>query len=417
MKRSKLLFFIIALVIAVAVSVVLVTKSGAGPEGPTNLTSPTGPVEPTNPTGDPTTPTQDATGPTSGLDLPGYLEPFFPGISTSPTEPFKPEELGAEDLPESNGKHYVNHHETNKWVALPNTDYVFSIGFGFTTESVANYLYLNPVVQKEEGDEHISLNFQFYFMPSAGHVTTIADAEYGDYRKGSIASTFVRAVDYALPAAYVSEEYPGTVWYMDEDVMLGVDEYISIDTLVYHGGELYAILRIYIVQDSDGNYYLDYVANMNQLDEVDPGIEQFEEPVRLSEEDLAWLLSCAKEDLCRENITGSLAKYYEGIEAEDLIIDAISPGKGFYFDYASYPGDVQDYYHKQVFADKELIAVTVRKAKGYYDNAFTLYYTIDRDTGVNGGDVCTLVAMDWPDLMFLKGLNQEGYPGYVKDEV
>lgn len=396
MIRSKVLFCIIAAVIVIAVMVLITMKPGVGPSEPIN-TAPDGTVTPGVPVG-----SDDETEPSEG---PVESVPTEPA-ETSPQSAFVPEEKDPAERPESNGAHYMNHGSVATNVT--HDDRLFLISFGLYVEGPNEYLYLNPSVELLSGGTNYPSDFQFCFTPSAGYVTTITDAEYG---KHSL-STFVRALDYGLPATYVSEDNPGTVWYMDEDVLVdGAEEYCAyIDVHVFCKGDFLATLRLLLLQDINGTYYMVEIVNLNQLEAGDAsyGLEY-----KLSDAQISKLLELAKEHACTKRVGYTFEEEdVTNLTEADFIIEWRAVGQGTYFDYVSQTNSDAQHNPREDFIGTPLVAVSIRMADSYNRGPMTFYYRIAEDAGENGKDTYELIGIDYPNLYYMRSLYYSDYPGY-----
>lgn len=414
MKQSKVIFGVIAAIVAIAVIVVIAISSGSKPEAPstsggTQVAPSTGEpslevpstggndaTEPSTTNPAPTDPS--ATEPSSTVTIPGWLKPF---ISTGTTEPPAPEVPKYEemDLPASSGYHYNN----DKSVSIA-VDYEryglkeLKISFGTGVSGTKQYIALNPHVEIVSSQGAVLPDrFQYYFMPSNGYVTTITDAEYSSY-KDTCNSTFRRAMDYALSSDYISDELPGTIWYM------GAGEKAAapyVDVLVYNFGDMVATLRLNFAKDNSGRYYLESIENRNQLDS--DCSDQ-----KLPQSMIDWLLIHSEDFLTEEY------KVKKAYSVTDFIIERRAVGQSTYFDYSNwlaYVNNMGD--SKEVYMNVELYAVTYRFLdRGSYHRPVTFYYIFTVEDGI---DNYIRVGIDNPDTYNLKTLISAGWPGYVED--
>lgn len=405
MKQSKVIFGVIAAVVVIAVIVVIAFSSGSKPETPTTGGEP-GTPSTSSPSMDvPSTGGNDATEPSttepSGtVSIPEWLKPF---LSTGETEPPAPEVPKYEDLdlPASSGMNYNNDKSVSITVGFEKNGYKeMKISFGTGVSGTKQYIALNPHVEivSSQGAE-LAKTFQFYFMPSDGYVTTITDAEYGDYVKDTYNSTFRRAMDYALPSDYSSDELPGTIWYM------GAGEKASapyLDVLVYNKGRLVATVRLDIAKDNSGRYYLKSIGNQNQLDAdcIDEKIDDFYLDAMIND---AWEYM--------------LTEYKETktFDISGFVVERRAIGEGSYFDYINTIEGYPWSYSKSELKSKELIVVSYRNLQSR-SRPVSFYFTILKDDPM--GNDYEFLGVDIPymyELYELKALNWPGYTDTLED--
>lgn len=416
MKQSKVIFGVIAAIVAIAVIVVIAISSGSKPEAPSTSggeqvapstdepsldvpsTSGNDATEPSDTKPAPTDPV--ATEPSSPATIPDWLKPF---ISTGATEPPAPELPKYEeiDLPASSGMNYNN----DKSVSIT-VDYEFyglkkmKISFGTGMSGTKQYIALNPHVEIVSSQGATLTNdYQYYFMPSDGYVTTITGAEYGCYIDGVTNSTFRRAIDYALPSDYISDELPGTIWYMDASEKAKAP---YIDVLVYNYGELFATLRLNIAKDNSGKYYLESIGNQNQLDAdcIDEKLDDFYLDGMIND---AW-------DYLQSDF--HISAYFS---TSNFIVERRAVGESTYFDFIN-PLESQAWGRpKSDFSDCEVIAVSYRSkqtdSREY--RAITFYYVIPEDPTADYD--FELLGIDHPLMYNVHELAISGWPGYTKN--
>lgn len=400
MKRSKHAFYVVTAIVVAAVILVFLFWPGEGITQPP-ATDPTG--EETPATTDAITEPSEEVFPTIGETVPLY--PTEPA-ETSPQQGFRPDEETAVELPLSNGANYYNLWPVSLNVHYYLSDQLFEVSFGRSEEGRGNYIYLSPSVELVSGNGEIGKNFQFVFTSSAGYVTTITDAELGDYTTSGY-STFVRAQDYGLPSVYESESCPGTVWYMSEDSVNS--GYIYIDVRVYYSGRLLASLRIYVMQDISGAYYMVGITNLNQLE-----ADTFYMMARyeMSEDHLTALMdltaSYAYDAAAQHKYSGS-----KEFAEEDFVIEWRADGQGPYFDYISDLASDLNLSPGELYSDTPIVAVSIRdNGKTYHPAPLTYYYRILEGAGENGETVYELLGVDSADHYYLRGLYYCSYPGY-----
>ena len=430
MKRSKLLFLIIAAVVSVAVIIAVVVKPGSEPTAPTDPEVPTGPSGNVDPTDAPTTPSGGETEPTVGPTNPSaapvdHTEPTTPSIDIVPDKySYITGELPYYEMPDSADTYDNRYYQVIQLTDPSNPDvaFAFYFGFGGTTDNtvceVSDYLCLNPVVVYS-GDPDVSReikdqSFQFHFKPSTGYIMTISNAEYGGsaYRKNFTCTeyTFNRAMDYALPSSYVSAEEPGTVWYTDK--ALSSNQYVTIDVMVYRAQRPFTTLRLYITK-SDIGWSLASVACTNQLVQKDNMYaELLGEQNWLSQEQIDELLFHAKDTLMYAD--PSLKE--DSLTNDKFIIEYRKSGAGTYFKYASWSVDS----HSEIedmseYANKDIYAVTYRYGEDSSAQHYTYYFYIDEGAGEHGEDIYHLFAVDWVHHFRLGALVVIDYPGYYYD--
>lgn len=432
MRKSKKLFFIVAAIIVLVVVFIIVLHPGGEVPGPTepgsSSTPPTGPsipgttdTVPTWPTGptvtptvptDPTDPSQgDPTEPTGPQPYPGPTKP-------TPQKEYRPKEEGWEDLPKSNGKHYGNYapvqiNMKNSWL-----DQTFLLTIGHVTGQTDDYLYLSPSVRLVDGNQTWSDRFQFVFIPSEGHVTTITEAALNDY-SGDGYSTFVRAMDYGLPASYESEKNPGTVWYMSKSRTLKENEHIYIDVRVYYCGSMMASLRIYVRQDMEGTYKMAGITDLNQLVkdafylEARPDLQQEHEAALMA---LAKELAYAERTQYKHQGNGPAS-----LTERDFIIEYREAGQGTYFDYICSPYNDRVLTARENLLETPIVAVTIRtNYRVFQPGPMTFYYRIVEgvpdEKGVIGETTYEMLGVDIADYYYLYSLYYGKYPGYSNRE-
>lgn len=433
MKRSKLLFLIIAAVVAVAVIIAVVVKPGSDPTTPTDPEAPTGPSGNVDPTGgneqptDPTVPGGDVIEPTTQPTNPATepTVPSIPGVDIVPDKyDYITGELPYYAMPES-ADTYDNDHYQLIQITDPSdakATYTFYFGFGGTTDNtvceVSNYLCLNPVViysgNPDVSRETQDQSFQFHFTPSNGYIMTISNEEYGGsaYRENFTCTeyTFNRAMDYALPSSYVSAEAPGTVWYTDE--VLAPNQYLTIDVMVYLAQEPFTTLRLYVARTATG-WALSSVACTDQLvQKYNPFADIMGDEHWLTQERIDDLLFHTKETLMYAD--PSLKE--ESLTNDKFIIEYRKAGTGTYFDYASWSLDSHsELEDMRAYANMDIYAVTYRYGKDSSAQHYTYYFYIDEGAGENGADVYNLFAVDWVHHFRLGALVVIDYPGYYYD--
>lgn len=439
MKRSKMLFFVIAVAVIAIVVAIFVLNPGKEPVSPTNPTvttdptspsggnpvasnptqptggedvptfpgsetEPTGPSTPVGPT-EPTEPGVEPTEPSSGPSIDDILDLLRPTEpTTGPTEPTDPTSPGA--LPESSGKHYRNDAVYSKAITDSVTGEIFNVSFGKKVSGIGECIYLNPSVTCLSGSGN-QASFQFHFAPAWGYLTTLTNQNIGNYLNENICSYFNRAFDRALPAGYVNEENPGTIWYMED---YGYTDTVAIDTLVYKTGELFATLRIYIVRNNNGIWAIDYVANTNLNDGIDSGISKYEEVMTLTADEMFFIDIMAKHKLCTSGIIDTAQA--DRIFAETPFVVIRPMGLGTYFEYASFLDDPERLIEGEIFEKYVVIAVSFRNVA--FDGSIapvTYYFTIARGATEDGNDEIVTLVLDHPAFMFVEGLDAANYPG------
>lgn len=429
MKRSKLLFLIIAAVVAVAVIIAVVVKPGSDPTTPTDPEVPTGPSGNVDPTDGPTTPSGGETEPTVGPTNPPTA-PVDPTEPTTPSIDIVPEkysyitgELPYYEMPDSADTYDNRYYQVIQLTDPSNPEATFSFYFGFggtadnTVCEVSDYLCLNPCVEYTGDPDHKkqygSYLFHFYFKPSTGYVTTISNREYGlaDEENWECSeATFNRSFDYTLPSSYVSAEEPGTVWYTAE--VLDPNQYLTIDVMVYQSHKPFTTLRLYIVKSETG-WSLASVACTDQLVQKDNMYsELLGEQNWLSQERIDELLFHTKDMLMYAD--PSLKE--DSLTNDKFIIEYRKAGTGTYFKYASWSVDS----HSEIedmseYANMDIYAVTYRCGKDSSAQHYTYYFYIDEGTGEHGEDVYHLFAVDWVHHFRLGALVVIDYPGYFYD--
>lgn len=402
MKQSKVIFGVIAAIVAIAVIVVIAFSSGSKPETPTTdgeheTPSTNSPSMDVPSTGSDDTTEPSASEPSGSFPIWEFLYPYYTTDGTEPTEPENPE-YEKFDLPASSGMNYNNDESVSITIDYEHFGLKeLKICFGTGVSGTKQYIALNPTVEvlSSKGGK-IAESYQFYFMPSDGYVTTITDGEYGSYIKKTENSTFRRALDYALPSAYVSDELPGTIWYMGAGERAAAS---YIEVLVYNFGELVASLHINIAKDRSGNYYLESIGNKNQLDD-----DCFDE--RIPQERIEALLMYS-EDFMREEYRANV-----NFTEDYFLIERRAIGQSTYFDYVnilpygnSYGSTKADY------LDVELYAVTFRALdRGSYYRPVTLYYIFSVEDGI---DNYAMVGIDNPDTYNLDTLIYARWPDYI----
>lgn len=427
MKRSKLLFLIIAAVVAVAVIIAVVVKPGSDPTTPTDPKVPTGPSGNVDPTGgneqptDPTVPGGDATEPTAQPTNPATepTTPSVPGVDIVPDKyDYITGELPYYEMPESADTYDNDHYQLIQLTdpSDANATYTFYFGFGGTTDNtvceVSNYLCLNPCVEFTGDPDHAkrygSTYFSFHFIPSTGFVTTISNEEYGPQYGGNrycAEFTFNRAYDYALPSNYVSAEEPGTVWYTDKE--LSPNQYISIDVMVYWAQEPFTTLRLYVARTATG-WALSSVACTDQLvQKYNPFADMMGDEHWLPQERIDELLFHAKDTLMYAD--PSLKE--ESLTNDKFIIEYRKSGTGTYFDYASWSVDSHsELEDMRAYTNMDIYAVTYKSCDSSAQHV-TFYFYID-GVGEYGEDIYHLFAVDYEQHYDIAQLRVIDYPGY-----
>ena len=399
MRRSKILFFIAAAIVVALILVIvfLVNPQGDGPTVPTGESDPADGTIQTEPPG--------SSYPVMTGTLPVVTEPTYP------RETFVPDEDTPSDLPESNGAAYRNWGTTSIKLSLMNyqVEKKFSVSFGIkSSNSRDNYIYLNPTVEWIDGEDYWQECFMFTFRPSAGYVTTITDAEPGEYvMDGNF--TFVRALDYALPCNYVSDEYPGAVWYLPEGEEPEVGDIFTIDTCVFYSYKMMASLRIHIRYGGQRGYSIIEITNLNQLDDTAPG-----DRYQLSDEHLKALVEAVRKDAYDpDNHCDLREESAASLDESKLIIEWREQGKGTYYDYATKPNYLKEFVSSEELGSTPLVAVTLRSSMNWTQIApVTLYYRILEGAAEDGGPVYELVGIDQWYFYYSYYLYYGWYPGY-----
>ncbi len=442
MKKSKIIFGIIAAVVVVAVILVIALNSGSNAQDETSgVPGTSGPsldndrFDNNEPAGTTGSNNNGSNGIIGGNDATtgsfpedtmwDLLHKYFPSMyPDKPSESETPEnkysyvsELTYKDLPASNGCYYKNDRVISKSVVLDNArDKALNreICFGVDVDSTDNYLALNPVISHNGSP---SETCSFAFEPSAGYVVTIpsySDCGYGTYIGCN--TTFVRALDYSLPSGYLSASTPGTIWYLDKDTLTGTTHCAYIDVRVYLNEMMCGVFRIYISKDADGLFYMDDVMDLNQLHESTDDISVCR---RLSVEQAEELYEMTLDMICENEMLSELLQINNGNRkyhpSSDFIVDYREKGMSSYFSYVSL--DVPEEGGPESDAkDAIIIAVTLKTSNTYINYKTyaptTFYYFVQEGFGVNGEDVIKYCAMDFSMLYHLKYLDLAGYPGY-----
>lgn len=397
MKQSKVIFGVIAAIVAIAVIVVIAISSGSKPETPTTGGEPE-PPSTSSPSLDVPTTSGNESVPSSSATIPGWLEPFLSSGTSEPTAPEVPDyyEQDAERVPASSGYHYNNDKSLDITVDFEKNGLKkMKISFGTGVSGTKQHIALNPHVEivSSQGAE-LAKNFQFYFMPSDGYVTTITDAEYGDYVKQTYNSTFRRAMDYALPSDYISDELPGTVWFM------GAGEKASapyLDVLVYNRGRLVATVRLDIAKDSSGKYYLKSIGTQNQLD-ADCIDEKMDSVLMEAMIYHAW------------EYMQTEYKVPTAFDISSFVVERRVVGEGSYFDYVNTIEGHPWSYSKNELKDRELIVVSFRNYQSE-SRPVTFYFTILTNDPM--GCDYEFLGIDIPYLYTLRELERIYWPGYT----
>ncbi len=432
MKRSKILFGIIAAAVVVVVALVILLMPGSKPGNPTEPGGTTADPDASSTEGGSTTSGGDVTPPTQSTQPSGgTTTPSGSAGTSTPSKPNNPYstpwtkydyitgENIASEMPASYGS-YSNKHEMFTVVSepkYPENIYLFTFGLEQATNNVNDYLYLNPTVSfvgdSESNDAYDEGAFFFHFIPSAGYITTFSDQAFDNgYTKNNKFTqfTFNRSMDYSLPANYVSEELPGTVWFTDKEV----DGVQWIDVQVYRHRDMFTTLRIYLNKLATGEWTIVIVVCTDQHNLQPNGIVDHlgdNLPI-LAQDKIDGLVAESKRYL--QEWSGKWADM-SGLTYDDFIIDYRAPGKGTYFSHTGIslmsPSRISE---DSEYVNEEIWAVSFRDAFGEYVCPITFYYCIREDE--SGAYVYDLLYIDHTDHYSLTQLRVMKYPGYSYDE-
>ena len=412
MKRSKLVFFAVtaAAVLVVVLILVLNPDIGLGNTQNTDGQLDNYPSSSTMPL-----PTILLDGSIVFPSMPNVRPNEVPGSNPfeveieSPSHQFKPDGEENDKIPESQNNRYLNTGSVSVNVMYQEKEY--RVTFGVFKSDACKYLYLSPSVEPVDQTQMTPPYLQFYFEPSVGYVKTISSSEAGKYTVWKCHSTFERALDYGLPSAYISDEEPGTVWYVNEvsdDKSSSVEE---IDITLFSNGQMFACVRLFITQDANGHYSIECAENLNQLD---PCALQLGVESRLTEDQINLLIAQLQADAFeRCDFFRISENYFQYLKSYSFIIVRREAGKGVMFGYYTDPdGKLQP---KSALQDVELYAATIRLANEYGNRTpATIYYKLVK--GNNGEDVFELVGLESPNYYYKKSLYYSDYPGWSLTE-
>lgn len=283
MKKSKIVFAIIAVLVAILCLVTLIPgkQSSISSSLPPATTS-TAPTDSTAPT----TPAEGSS--ESSPIMPTASEETYPSytladnVRITQVEKDPNEVIHAFQPIEKNDPEYffsgTSTYETMEGKVFRN-DKTISIDvydeflketrtftFGYITGQCNRFLYLNPVC--EQAAKHNQFGFRFCTMQSGGgSIATIpgnytsTDAQKKAFRDAPN-FTVERTLDQREIPSYVDPKHPGTVWFTQTPIQGD----LWIDVMVYQmGGDFVATLRLTIAKGDDGTYSIVNLQNKNLL--------------------------------------------------------------------------------------------------------------------------------------------------------
>lgn len=286
------------------------------------------------------------------------------------------------------------------------------ITFGHITATANRFLYLDPKATFR--GESVPWNFHFFAVTN-GTVVTIP------YERNEHSTrTFSRTLDAYDYAGYYNAHYPGTVWYVQNDKA----KTATIDAIAYTElGDFVGIFRIYIKRNEDGTYEMSSVYNLdsNQIRymdleaDIDPSIHY--SPSWMGPDELAYIEELAELTLSSQDAVHALLNSGNPIDIDPdrMIVDFRSSEDTrdyFYFD-AIIPYDSSDpdrrYEYKSVTTP--ILAVTLRGLPAPTKNC-TLYYLAIATPETNEKHGTYLyIGRDYWDFMRYEDLEGQYYPG------
>lgn len=273
--------------------------------------------------------------------------------------------------------------------------YTRTITFGYVTGQCNRFLYLNPSVSGDPGTRPYTYYFSFSTPIGGGAVLTIPDETLTSKEVKSW--SMGRALEIREAAHYTAPNTPGTVWLASSPV----DGPVYIDVRLYLQLDYCATVRLTIDKDKDGTYSIVNLENRNLLQE--------NEGTDYSTSELAYVVGLANETI---HDTEKMHQYYSTYEkyemaVEDCIITLQTLDTGLYYNqFIPYKGDSDCRYYSEM--DIPVLAVTYRRLGV---GAQTLYFQAIRLPRDGNHGEYYYIGRDFPLFDTIDHLTSQGYSG------
>ena len=419
MKKSKLIFGLIALIIIVLCLIILAdpardnTLGGAdNPTTPGSQISP--PVDPSDPDAStdplPTSKPFDfstieiADNVTINQVEPNPNEVIAIGAPITSDDP-EYMNSGSDTYNTAEGKVYRNDKTISIDIFDEMTGETHTITFGYITGECNRFLYLNPVVEQEEVNYHYKYGFFFKGMPGAGSIITLpqeyaSEAEERESKTYSVNFTVGRALDMREVSTYQDPTHPGTVWF----TQMPLSGSLWIDVICYRiTGDIMATLRLTIAKGPDGSYSIVNLENLNLLQTYQ------EEDSLFTKEELGYIYSMAMDvfgDPARlqSNIRGTVEDY----TIERCIIQYRDEHSGFFYPYIV-PPENGIYIESSLYEHSPVVSVTVRRHLASAISC-TMYFQVIKPPTEDTHGVYEYIGRDFTHYTDMDILITSGYP-------
>lgn len=283
---------------------------------------------------------------------------------------------------------------------------IVTFTFGYVTGQCNTFLYLNPVCEQATAD--YQYGFYFNVMPSSGGSVVTIPQEYDTeeaLKKAQRAATnftVLRTLDQRSIAEYVDPQHPGTVWFT-QTPMSGS---FQINCIVYQmGGDFVASLDLTISKDSDGTYSIVNLQNNNLL-------QLYSEPdAAFSKDELGYIYTKVVEVMDDPDLIQIASSNTSELSIERTIMEYRDSSTGLYYQYFV-PSNSHLYAQTSDYLlDGPVVAVTVRQYQGFATGV-TLYFRIVKPATDSAHGTYEYIGRDFLYYNFMETLINQGYPAF-----